>query len=78
MAFLRSRPLKAGLVAVLLSGCLFRAAAQPAPAREPDAKLIEETVERAKGLENLRSLIVSHDGDILAEQSFRAPPSTAP
>jgi CubicO group peptidase (beta-lactamase class C family) len=48
--------------------------AQPAsrpPAFTPDTRLIEETFEHAGELPNLRSLIVSHDGNILAEQAFR-------
>jgi CubicO group peptidase (beta-lactamase class C family) len=44
--------------------------ASPPPASAPDAKLIEETVERAKDLPNLRSLIVSHNGSVLTERAF--------
>lgn len=44
--------------------------ASPPPASTPDARLIEETVGRARELENLRSLIVSHDGTILAQEAF--------
>jgi CubicO group peptidase (beta-lactamase class C family) len=36
----------------------------------PDARLIEETVERAKDLPNLRSLIVTHNGTVLTEQAL--------
>jgi CubicO group peptidase (beta-lactamase class C family) len=47
------------------------ASAQPAsPPSAPDAKLLEDTVERAKELPNLRALIVSHNGDVLAERAF--------
>ncbi len=52
----------------------FSAAAQPAPlpvAPAPDTKLIEETVARAGALPNLRSLIVSHNGSVIAEQAFQ-------
>jgi CubicO group peptidase (beta-lactamase class C family) len=44
--------------------------APPPPASAPDAKLIGETVERAKDLPNLRSLIVSHNGSVLTERAF--------
>lgn len=47
------------------------ASAQPAsPPSAPDAKLLEDTVERAKELPNLRALIVSHNGGVLAERAF--------
>ncbi len=42
----------------------------PAPASTPDTRLVEETIERAKELPNLRSLIVSHNGNVLAERTF--------
>ncbi len=60
-------------VCLMLAGT-FSAAAQPAPpppASEPDTKLIEATVARARELPNLRSLIVSHNGRVLAEQAFQ-------
>jgi CubicO group peptidase (beta-lactamase class C family) len=44
--------------------------ASPPPAPGPDVRLIEETVERARDLPNLRSLIVSHQGRVLAERAF--------
>jgi len=74
MRFLPSfvRP-KAGLALLLVLAGAPGASAQPAsppPASVPDQKLIEETVARARELPNLRSLIVSHDGDILAEHAF--------
>ena len=47
------------------------ASAQPAsPSSAPDAKLLEDTVERARELPNLRALIVSHHGSVLAERAF--------
>jgi CubicO group peptidase (beta-lactamase class C family) len=48
------------------------AVAQPAspPPAVPDARLIEETVQRAKDLPNLRSLIVTHNGTVLTEQAL--------
>ncbi|MBD2746540.1 serine hydrolase [Microvirga sp. BT688] len=48
------------------------AVAQPAspPPAVPDTRLIEEAVERAKHLPNLRSLIVTHNGTILTEQAL--------
>ncbi|WP_210161052.1 serine hydrolase domain-containing protein [Microvirga lotononidis] len=62
--------IKAGLVLLLMLSGTITASAQPAsPSSAPDPKLIGETIERAKGLSNLRSLIVSHDGTILAEQA---------
>jgi CubicO group peptidase (beta-lactamase class C family) len=57
----------------MLTGAL-GASAQPAPEpREPDAKLIEETVERARGLSSLHALIISHNGRVVTEQAFRGP-----
>jgi len=55
-----------------LAGALGAAAqsAPPPPASAPDAKLIDETVEKARDLPNLRSLIVSHNGTVLAEQAL--------
>ncbi|MFL5021117.1 MAG: serine hydrolase domain-containing protein [Microvirga sp.] len=67
-----ARP-KAGLALLLMLTGTGGASAQPAsppPASAPNAGLIEETVERAKDLPNLRSLIVSHNGSILAERAF--------
>ncbi len=40
-------------------------------AQEHDTARIEETVTRAKELENLRTLIVSHQGKVIAEQGFK-------
>jgi CubicO group peptidase (beta-lactamase class C family) len=63
----------ASALGLTLAGTL-GAAAQPTPppsAPAPDTKMIEEVVERADSLPNLRSLIVSHDGNMLAEQAFR-------
>lgn len=57
---------------LVLAGTLGASAepASPPPVSAPDQTLIGETVERARELPNLRSLIVSHDGTILAEQAF--------
>src|SRR3712207_4315226 len=64
------KPVLFALWLTLAGGC--GAAAQtPPPLAAPDAKRIEETVERAKELPNLRSLIVAHHGSILAEQAFK-------
>jgi CubicO group peptidase (beta-lactamase class C family) len=63
----------AGLALLLMLTGTVGASDQPAsppPASAPNAGLIEETVERAKDLPNLRSLIVSHNGSILAERAF--------
>ncbi len=55
---------KAGLAFLLALTFASGASAQPAaPPLTPDRTLIEETVERAAALPNLRSLIVSHDGN---------------
>jgi CubicO group peptidase (beta-lactamase class C family) len=65
---------KAGLALLLIAVGGFAASAQPSsspPAATPDARLIGETVERAKELPNLRTLIVSHNGDVLAEQALK-------
>ncbi|MBM6580760.1 serine hydrolase [Microvirga sp. BT689] len=64
----------AGFALVLMVVGSLGAAAHPASppqAVTPDARLIEETVERAEGLPNLRTLIVSHNGTALAEQAFK-------
>ena len=66
-----ARP-KAGLAFLLALTLAFGASAQPAaPPLTPDRTLIEETVERAAALPNLRSLIVSHDGTVLAERALQ-------
>ncbi|MBQ0820108.1 serine hydrolase [Microvirga sp. HBU67558] len=44
--------------------------ASPPPAPTPDSGRIEESVERAGELANLRALIVSHNGRVLAERTF--------
>jgi CubicO group peptidase (beta-lactamase class C family) len=62
------------MAACLTLAGAFGAIAQPAPpptASAPDKKLIEETVARAGELPNLRALIVSHNGTVLAEQAFQ-------
>lgn len=65
-----TRP-KAGLALLLvLTGTVGASAQAPSPVPAPDIKLIEETVERAKELPNLRSLIVSHNGNVLAEEAI--------
>jgi CubicO group peptidase (beta-lactamase class C family) len=74
MRFLSSfaRP-KAGLAFLLMVTGPVTALARPvspAPASTPDTRLVEETIERAKELPNLRSLIVSHNGNVLAERTF--------
>jgi CubicO group peptidase (beta-lactamase class C family) len=62
---------KAGLAALLmLMGAVDTAAKPTSPVPAPDTKMIEETAERAKELPNLRSLIVSHNGNVLAEHAF--------
>jgi len=70
--------LKTVLAAALLSGIACGSKAVPALAAEPDAELIKSAVESARNLPNLHSLIVSHDGSILAEQVFRGPPLDQP
>jgi len=70
-------------ISLIAALCLaFGAAAQPAPMSDgkavppegqPDTRLLEQTVERAKGLPNLHALIVSHNGNVLTEQAFRGP-----
>lgn len=62
----------AGLSLLLLVTGSVGAGAQPAspPTVAPDTRLIEETVERAKDLPNLRSLIVTHNGIVLTEQAL--------
>ena len=73
---------KIGIVVLALSAVAPGATAQPAappsaetpaPPRKPDTALLEQTVERAKELPNLHSMIVSHDGSVVAEQVFRGP-----
>jgi CubicO group peptidase (beta-lactamase class C family) len=61
-----------GISLLLLVAGSVGAVAQPAspPAAAPDAQMVEETVQRAKDLPNLRSLIVSHNGTILTEQAL--------
>ncbi|WP_246812073.1 serine hydrolase domain-containing protein [Microvirga sp.] len=63
---------KVGLALLLMVGGSVIAVAQPAspPPAVPDTRLIEEAVERAKHLPNLRSLIVTHNGTILTEQAL--------
>jgi CubicO group peptidase (beta-lactamase class C family) len=63
---------KAGLSLLLLVAGSVGVGAQPAslPPAAPDARLIEDTIQRAGDLPNLRSLIVSHNGVVLTEQAF--------
>ncbi|WP_246205628.1 serine hydrolase domain-containing protein [Microvirga arsenatis] len=64
---------RTGMSLLLLAAGSVGAAAQPAsplPALTPDIRRIEETVERAKELPNLRSLIVSHNGTVVTEQAL--------
>ncbi|WP_201838980.1 serine hydrolase domain-containing protein [Microvirga zambiensis] len=66
-----ARP-KAGLAFALALTFAGIASAQPAsPPPAPDKALIEEVVERAAALPNLRSLIVSHNGAVLAERALQ-------
>ena len=66
-----ARP-RAGLALLLALTVTSGASAQPAaPPLTPDRTLIEETVERAEALPNLRSLIVSHNGTVLAERALQ-------
>jgi CubicO group peptidase (beta-lactamase class C family) len=65
-----ARP-QAGLALLLTLAGATSASAQPvSPPPAPDAKLLEGTVERAGELPNLRALIVSHNGSVLAERGF--------
>jgi CubicO group peptidase (beta-lactamase class C family) len=66
---------KAGLAFVLTAATGFTALAQPAPTPQPqpDAELINGAVERAKDLPNLHALIISHNGNVVAEKVFRGP-----
>ncbi len=63
---------KAGLPLLLMMAGTIGAAAQPAapPPIAPDTRLIEEALVRAKSLPNLRSLIVTHNGTVLADQAL--------
>ncbi len=73
-SFIRFVLRKAGFPLVLMAAGSLGAAAQPAspaPAATPDTRLIEQTVERAKELPNLRTLIVSHNGTVVAEQALK-------
>jgi CubicO group peptidase (beta-lactamase class C family) len=67
-----ARPTAGLALLLMLTGTVGTSAqsASPPPAIAPDAGLIEEAVERAKDLPNLRSLIVSHNGSVLAERAF--------
>ncbi|WP_445504523.1 serine hydrolase domain-containing protein [Microvirga sp. G4-2] len=50
------------------------ASAQPGPAPQsgaPEAQPLKGSMERARSLENLRSLIVAHEGRIMAEEAFK-------
>ncbi len=73
-SFIRFVLRKAGFPLVLMAAGSLGAAAQPAspaPAATPDTRLIEQTVERAKELPNLRTLIVSHNGTVVAEHALK-------
>lgn len=84
--------LKFGLSFLVASGCAIGATAQPAsappgaaaspaseaPAPKPDAKLLDGTIELAKELPNLHALIVSHNGNVIAEEAFRGPATNRP
>lgn len=59
--------IRAGLLILGIMAWPLSLQAQPAA----DTARIEETLTRAKELENLRTLIVSHQGNVLAEQAFR-------
>lgn len=64
---LLSRP---ALALAFLAASVLSAAAQPA--RAPGTgQLLDSIVERAKELENLRSLIVSRQGEVVTEQAFK-------
>jgi CubicO group peptidase (beta-lactamase class C family) len=64
--------LRAALPAALATFALSDAAAQTAPS-SPDPALIDEAVEQARSLPNLNTLIIAHNGVVLAEHAFRGP-----
>ncbi|MCG7391799.1 beta-lactamase family protein [Microvirga sp. ACRRW] len=65
-----SSALKLCLILAMLAAPSFKVSAQtfPAPMGAPS---LDQSVERAKELENLRSLIISRDGKIVVEQAFK-------
>jgi CubicO group peptidase (beta-lactamase class C family) len=80
--FTASRRRNGIALAALMIGIFATAAsAQPEmPASEstlslqrPDRQRLDETVERARAISNLHALIVSHAGEVVAEQAFRGP-----
>jgi len=64
------RPI-AGLSFLLAPAFAGGAFAQPASPPVPDRTMIEATVERAAALPNLRSFILSHNGEVLAERALK-------
>ena len=67
MSFFSS--LRTGLI-LLAAAWPLSSTASPAPPPETEASPLDVVVERARALENLRSLIVSQHGTILTEQAF--------
>lgn len=73
----RFRLLRAALPAALALLFLSKATAQTAPSppsTEPDRALIDEAVAQARSLPDLNTLIIAHNGVVLAEHAFRGPP----
>jgi CubicO group peptidase (beta-lactamase class C family) len=72
---LRSWRLTGAIAVILMTSSLPSAWAQPGPgeASPPDGKALAETVERARGFENLHALIVAQNGTVLTEHAFRGP-----
>lgn len=58
-------------ILVLALACPLGPALSPARAQDPPAPSIETVVAKAGELENLRSLIVSHNGNVVAAQAFK-------
>jgi CubicO group peptidase (beta-lactamase class C family) len=73
----RSKPNRIGVALAVLLTFASASHAQPAaegpPSRQPDVKRLEDLAERAGEIENLRALIVSHNGNVVAEKAIRGP-----
>lgn len=69
-----------GTALAVLLALAWSACAQPAPESppKPDGKRLEDVVERAGEIANLHTLIVSHDGKVLAEKALRGPAPDRP